>query len=423
MTFVIAYYDTFCGGLGDRLVGLVSALALAKKLDKKLLIKWDHPNINGVFDLSGYDFYRHNVNLNGVVELNCIDNRFKYESLLSTQPIQNMWKNKSILLKCNQEIGSFLYKNPHLNTGLSSPSQSFSSHTMEWYKQLFPVILKPKLTDNAVLSSSPYIGIQLRTGDAYMGVGTDRPIHDVPKAINSIAQFILKQNSILFSFPQIIYFTTDHPTAKKMLQTALPNFTIIDTPRSRIHLEKTKSDSQQLNSLIQDLYTLSRANPLIISTYSNYGRLAALMNTGNQTIWGFIKNLYQVLPVSRESLFTKHPTRLHLPSSVGGSIIPSLSRSIFKGNRQNHLFKSIQSTRSIRPIHLPTRAKITNTTNLKRGNNNPFLFLKRSNTKLRRYNNNNNNNSHHYRHHHINSRRSALYLYSGRRKSLSKRRV
>ena len=80
MSFIVIWYDTWCGGLGDRICGLVSAIAMANLLGRKLLIKWDHPNIQGVFNLDQYNYYTNPIPLNPVhiITLDTIDNRFKY---------------------------------------------------------------------------------------------------------------------------------------------------------------------------------------------------------------------------------------------------------------------------------------------------------------------------------------------------------
>lgn len=95
-TYVVIEYErgVLCGGLGDRIVGLCSAILLARSLKKHLLIKWDSPSIEGVFDLSIYNFYNVNPSIENAVVLHTIDDRFKFEKQLSEHPVHTEWNQK-----------------------------------------------------------------------------------------------------------------------------------------------------------------------------------------------------------------------------------------------------------------------------------------------------------------------------------------
>lgn len=297
-TYVIIEYDGLCGGLGDRLTGLVSAILMAKILQKQLLIKWEHPNIRGVFDISAYDYHRHKISLNNIISLNTIDNRFKFENLLSHEPIHIQWHSKNILLRCNQEIAFFLYQNRHIGY-----KGHYEQDMLQTYKSLLKTYLKP-LNANPTLHH-PYIGVQLRCGDAYMHVGNHRPVSDINVALRAIALHI---QSNLSTYKNV-YVTSDHPTATSQLKQLLPQHSVVDLPASRVHLERTKTSTSQLQALLRDLNTLVEADQLIISAYSNFGRAAALMSTRSATILGFNPPSFQVTNVPLSSLFTKHPTK------------------------------------------------------------------------------------------------------------------
>jgi hypothetical protein len=303
-TYVIIEYDGLCGGLGDRLTGLVSAILMAKILQKQLLIKWEHPNIRGVFDLSTYDYHKHKISLNNVISLNTIDNRFKFESMLSQDPIHIQWHSKNILLRCNQEIAYFLYQNHQIGY-----KGNYEQDMLQTYKSLFKTYLKPLHSSTTV--QRPYIGVQLRCGDAYMQVGNHKPVSDINVALRAIALSIQTQ----FPHYKNVYMTSDHPTATSQLRQLLPQHSVTDLPASRVHLERTKSSTSQLQALLQDLTTLVEADQLIISAYSNFGRAAALMSTRSSTILGFNPPSFQVTTVPLSSLFTKHPTRDLRPKS------------------------------------------------------------------------------------------------------------
>jgi hypothetical protein len=333
-TYVIIEYahGILSGGFGDRIVGLCSAVMLAQCLNKQLLIKWDSPSIKDVFDLSVYDFYRINPSIadSNVIVLHTIDNRFKFEKQLSEQPIHVLWQKYNILLRCNQELAFFLYQNPHLVKG-----QNYINDMLNVYHSIFPRYLKP-LKGNALSIEEPYIGIQLRTGDVYMNVGTEQPIKDVNTAVKNIANYV-KTNLSMFT---TVYLTSDHPQAKQLFQNELPEFRIIDMPTSRVHLERSNTGVDQLKSLVSDVLTLSRANNLIISSYSNYGRMAALMATNTQQILGFETPAFVVHPLDVSSLFTNQPVRK--PAAV------TIRRAITTLNRKAQIRRPVRLVRNFR---------------------------------------------------------------------------
>jgi hypothetical protein len=307
--FVIIEYPkhVLTGGLGDKIVGLVSAMCIARVLGRKLLVKWDYPSINGIIDLGSHNFYHYNPSLHGVIELDTIDNRFKYQQLLTQQPLQHLWKNKNILLRCNQELGFFVYHNPHVSKG-----RNYVHEMLDCYKQVFTTILRP-IGPNTIHVPKPYIGIQLRCGDKYMGVGGHQPVSNLNQVLYPLSTYLKTH----FQFIPYIYLTTDHPHAKQELQQLLnsSSFTLYDTPASRIHFERTHTHPQQLKPLLDDLLTLIHAEYLIISAYSNYGRIAALIS-GQTNILGFNPPNFDIHPIPLEQLFTKHISNPHSTSPV-----------------------------------------------------------------------------------------------------------
>ena len=59
----IEYIYHKCGGLGDRLCGLVNIIMFSKILNKKFFIKWDETdNVNKYINFEKYDYYNLNIN-------------------------------------------------------------------------------------------------------------------------------------------------------------------------------------------------------------------------------------------------------------------------------------------------------------------------------------------------------------------------
>jgi hypothetical protein len=295
-TYVVIEYErgVLCGGLGDRIVGLCSAILLARSLKKHLLIKWDSPSIEGVFDLSIYNFYNVNPSIENAVVLHTIDDRFKFEKQLSEHPVHAEWNQKNVWLRSNQELAYFLYQNPHLLKG-----HNYNEDMIRTYRSIFSVYLKPvnMFVKNI---SEPYIGIQVRTGDAYMNVGSHKPIENIPLVVENVSRYIKNCTLRL----KTIYVTSDHPDVTQLFKNELPSYNIVDMPDSKSHLERSNIDTYKFKSIVSDLLTLSRANFLIISSKSNYGRIAALTSTTSPTIEGFEPPSFNVHPLDVNTLFT-----------------------------------------------------------------------------------------------------------------------
>ena len=356
MSFVIIEYKTtiLSGGMGDRIVGLVSAILLSKALRRKLLIKWDRPNIRPMINLGIYDFYSVRPSITSAMIMDIIDKRAQFKHMFTHDNLIDAWKGRNVVLQCNQELGSFLFQNPYLTAANTALYQcNYVDEMMKAYRAVFSQYLrlinpqpaealrrilhpsiqpslqpsippstsqspqspqpytdlslkspidteldsKPKLLD---VQCPPYIAVQLRTGDAYMNVGPYKPVQNINEVVQQIASYI----TVNFTTVNVVYITTDHPNVGQMFRSLLPTHTVIDTPSSRVHLDRHSLSSTQLQSLITDITTLIQADHLIISTYSNYGRICALMNTKCKTILGIEKSDFKVHPVILTNLFT-----------------------------------------------------------------------------------------------------------------------
>lgn len=301
MTFVVIEYPRghLSGGLGDRVVGLCSAIVLANMLGKRLLIKWDTPSIKNVLTLGSHDFYSVKPSLANAVRVDAMNHRWKVANLFMKENLINKWRGKTVVLQCNQDIAYFLYRNPTW----TNKSSTYEQHLMNAYQSVFTTYLKPvRNSANATLTNTSYAAIQIRAGDKYMGVGGHQPIKDVPSAMRTLAA----QLKTLVPTTHAIYVSSDHPNSKTLLQRELSEYKVIDNAQSRVHLERSKSSStNQLQALISDLFTLSTANILIISNYSNYGRMAALMQQRGTTVRGFDPPNFAIRAVVSSSLFAK----------------------------------------------------------------------------------------------------------------------
>lgn len=358
--FVVIEYpqNTWSGGLGDRVVGLMSAIMLAHFLNAKLLIKWDSPSIHGVIDLGSFNYYLSRPSLqssSNVFQLFSIDDRFKYHAILSKQPLSFFAPYRVIHMKCNQELGMFMYQNT--NWASRRHAEGYQTHMIELYQSIFKKYLRPIVT-HTVIPESPYLAIQLRTGDAHMGVGNHRPVTQVESTVEFLSQHVrIKHPNV-----KKIYCSSDHPSVANWLQRNLPHVSVTSNPQSRVHLDRAKVNDCQLKALLLDMMTLMRADYLIISTYSNFGRMAALMSKhvnskeSNEKLFGFdVSPSHKISPVVLSRLFSKHDS---VPLKISKHVLMSRHPqqqanvrmlAIGKQNQNNYKSKQLSIPSSSRP--------------------------------------------------------------------------
>lgn len=305
---LIIHFTNCCGGLGDRIVGLVSAVILANFLGRKLKIKHDFPDVSKVFIIP-LSCTKADISKDKKT-LNTIDDQSKYAHQLSHSNPSKLWSNHSTLMfQCNVDITRWIFSNPHY------PKQDNKSRMLHIYRSIFteylipispPVILAEPSHQNP---QNEYIGVQLRTGDRYMKVGPHVMISQNLKSIlNVITNYVLNH----MANHKIVYFSSDNNSAYRifveLIRSKRPELTVLtNSIGTGVHFEKSKVSSHNLRELINDIRILANAKILFISEYSNYGRLAVLMNPNLEaTFHGFDKitcQLKQIINI--ETLFAK----------------------------------------------------------------------------------------------------------------------
>jgi len=303
---LLLHYTNCCGGLGDRIVGLVSAIIMAKYLNRNLRIKWDYPNVKQIFKIPLLWDKSILSEKKQIVVLNMIDqkNAVKYKPQLSTWPLKKLWfHEKIIIMRCNMDVAKYIYVNPHLKTNDQKTEMS------DIYKRIFKEYLIPLQPLCTNISNKRFVGVQLRTGDKYMGVGNHIQIsEELHPILKKIATYVYAHLGGI----KIIFFSSDNmlafPIFKKIFHNIDNGLAIHSNNKGTgIHFEKSKVPAADLNALLNDFKMLTRANKLFISEYSNYGRLAVLMNENvSANYFGFDNISFDVHPIDDIStLFSK----------------------------------------------------------------------------------------------------------------------
>ena len=287
------------GGYGDRIVGLISIKLISKLLDRNFYICWDKENIYKYINYKKYDFRLLNDNGNDTKTYHLIDNQMELSTYLRTS--DNLFPNKINIFVLNQEISQFLYKN-----------KLFSKHNyihdiLSEYKKLYTEILIPTtyLTnriDKLLQQKSNIVGIQLRCGDFFMETNVDEH-HICEDNYDNVRNKLLKIKNICdsdYSNDYYIFYTTDNIKTLQIVREIFDDSKVIYNNDLIQHLDRDVIN-EDISKVFIDNYILSRRTiKLYISSYSNYGRVAAL-SSNHDNIYDFDCNY-----ILKKSLLSKH---------------------------------------------------------------------------------------------------------------------
>jgi len=277
-----------CGGLGDRIVGLVSAILLAKLSRRKLVIRWESPNMDAIWEnqFRGGAPPRKSPN---DIRWDFIDQRFKYRRELEKTPLDVLWlRHRNVYLRGNQEIASFAYSG---HNGGDNDPEAFLRDITSTYADLFTKYLTVKnlvIPPRGVREEPPLtLGIQIRTGDTHMKAGHVEYISAEALKTNILPEIV--KFIVGWQGPKkidTIFMTSDFPQCAALLQdqlAAIPDAPIIIShiaDKLVTHVDRPGASVAGLQKTILDLQQLAACRVQIFSWVSNFGRVAALMGLG-----------------------------------------------------------------------------------------------------------------------------------------------
>jgi hypothetical protein len=123
------------------------------------------------------------------------------------------------------------------------------------------------------------LAVQLRTGDAYMGVGNHCPVDNPRARMRELARWINEREE------KEVYLSSDNAQVLNEWAELLPDKTVIVRPEAVTHADR--SAKPDMEALLSDFLHLTRAKSLAVSAYSNYGLVAAHCNPHRENQWGF----------------------------------------------------------------------------------------------------------------------------------------
>jgi len=273
---IIIKYDHYqtLGGLGDRIIGLISCKLIAKLLKQPFYIYWNKENIKDYIDYFDYDFELLNINSSSSDKFfYLIDNQYCLKDYLMNETI--LFPDENNYFHLNQEISQYLYKNKLFS------NRNYYDDIFDEYKNLYTKTLKPtpylKEKINYLISDKKnIIGIQIRAGDKIMitnvgetyNIYNDENIFDI---LNNIKKHIENDYN-----EYNIFLTSDYKNVYNISLNIWNQNNIIYYDDIIQHLDRkpVQTDITKifLDSIVLSQYTIS----MYISSYSNYGNISAL---------------------------------------------------------------------------------------------------------------------------------------------------
>ena len=263
MFIIIFRKNQLCGGLGDRITGIISTKFIADKRNKDFFIVWDKNNISDFFDFKTCDFPE-SQNVHYLIDKNqdfCLD-YFK----------KNLLDEKINIIRTNQHISRYFYKY----------EENYEQKILDYYDSFFEKILLPKkdFLDKveSICQNKELVGIQLRLGDRVMknvshGLGAEffgESKEDI-EFINSILEGIGKK----CTEEKLIYVTSDCDKIYSLAKDILGIERIIYYKDETNHIDF----EGKIDKTLIDFYILSKkCKKLYIEPASRFGRSSALIS-------------------------------------------------------------------------------------------------------------------------------------------------
>lgn len=265
--------NSLLGGLGDRIVGLISVKVISKLLNQEFFILWNKENIKNYINYDKYEF-KEAINENSDLKIfRGIDNHTMLKEYLITS--NNFFPNKFNFFLLNQEISQYLFKNEKFK------EFDYFTEILNEYKLLYTDILLPTTFLNEKINKllknkENIIGIQVRCGDIFMKTNQgERHNTGVLKNINNYLELIkefCKKNYNNYN----IFLTTDNLTIYKQVCSIFKNKQILYNSDCIQHIDRP-CINPDISKIFMDNYILSqKTTMLFITKCSNYGRIAAL---------------------------------------------------------------------------------------------------------------------------------------------------
>lgn len=250
------------GGLGDRLVGLISCIFLSELIEEELLIDWSNPDIDFCFNFS-------EIRSPALQSMRLMNSDDSVRFIDDIPDLKLFFFNK--IVESNLNFIDRLFINRKIDRRL------YENQVLKTYRRLFnnylipkPNILK-KINENIEQFEGFTIGVQLRMGDIYMNVGDHKNLREE----NVLSIFKKIKNHQAFDS---IFITSDNQDVITKAQNYFKNKNVIYDDTRITHIDRMPTNNNEMLKALSDLITLSKTDFRYISLGSNFGRVSNLIS-------------------------------------------------------------------------------------------------------------------------------------------------
>jgi hypothetical protein len=286
--YLIHWFTTCSGGLCDRILGLSASICIAKMLNMKILIKWDHTDLSSGFKINKeFNWYENQCEFKKV-----IFNNLEYRDYFKDENIIEKWGNDNILIWSNMNLFHYALQNPHLKHIIPSNYIEKMSEAIHLVlEEIF--IINKNILDNVPVYDK---GIHIRTGDnqIYNKDKEESYREYIVNIFKKIKDFTNDNDNFFISSDCLLSF--------KIAEDCFKNFEY--NKGSIVHTNQ-EINEDGLNKVLLDLLTLCKCkNELYIGWHSNFSRISALYNLNRKFICYEYENSPVIKEFSNEVLFS-----------------------------------------------------------------------------------------------------------------------
>ncbi len=259
--------NTLSGGLGDRVIGIISCMALAEFLGTEFFISWNDTPLYNYFDFKPLPELDNNA-----TRFFCSHSLDELKSVFNKQSaaeIRQKFLCEHLKINTNQNLWQYL-----------SVDEPYEQYTSRLFAKLFKTVLIPRPELLQIVDHySSNVGVQLRFGDVAM--------HSERQQINNpqYNHFPLGTdvNAVLALLHQIarhhagekLFVTSDINIERFINLSAYPNIVIYNKPS--VHIERS-INKDGLDKCFVDFLALCRCKTLYITAESNFGRCPGIIS-------------------------------------------------------------------------------------------------------------------------------------------------
>lgn len=263
--------NTLSGGFGDRVIGIISCLALCEYIGTELYISWNDTPLYEFFDYTDTPS-SHSGTIKSFCNHSLPDLKTIFHEKTPTE-ITELFACDHLRFNTNQNLWQYL-----------SITEPYELYTSRLFAKLFTSILKPKpeimkTVNQFTKREGGVVGVQLRFGDVIMNTERQQinhpqydhfPLGNNVNAVRNMLQQIIDKHA-----DNMIFITSDINISRHIDLSHYPNVVMYNKPS--VHIERS-IDKVGLDKCFVDFLVLCACKTLYITAESNFGRCPGIIS-------------------------------------------------------------------------------------------------------------------------------------------------